>query len=403
MSLSEPHVNPLQATLPGNVICPPNVIPVSSWFLPLQTCLQVVPAYIQNQLRCGHPGVHGHHVHSVWAECPFTDQATSGHGLWIAALILWSILWSGQSRFCRGLHWQNGCPDWSKSWILVLVDVLAFSVNCVCLIAKWNWLESIRDEYCTVSRSVADCIHFLSFVERDFGGLILFALHLGDIDQLGSNLHVNSLKQLFTIWFTWPVTLYHFILQYYTATGIPSRRLEENICAVCGNKIIVQNNDEAIVEKTYRLTCDHTYPPQINWDPESTMFWIEPWCWNDIECFPPSLTCIFRFHEFCIRGWCIVGKKQTCPYCKEKVDLKRMFPSPYPFLPQNNSWFYQCISWSVPSRIIPERHLIQVSMLMMLLWAFTCTSFVSDICSCQISRKSLRYHHSNPIHWKEVP
>ena len=25
-----------------------------------------------------------------------------------------------------------------------------------------------------------------------------------------------------------------------------------------------------------------------------------------------------------------MGKKQTCPYCKEKVDLKRMFPSPYP-------------------------------------------------------------------------
>ena len=38
-----------------------------------------------------------------------------------------------------------------------------------------------------------------------------------------------------------------------------------------------------------------------------------------------------RFHEFCIRGWCIVGKKQTCPYCKEKVDLKRMFCNPYPF------------------------------------------------------------------------
>ena len=39
-----------------------------------------------------------------------------------------------------------------------------------------------------------------------------------------------------------------------------------------------------------------------------------------------------RFHEFCIRGWCIVGKKQTCPYCKEKVDLKRMFHNPYPFI-----------------------------------------------------------------------
>lgn len=40
-------------------------------------------------------------------------------------------------------------------------------------------------------------------------------------------------------------------------------------------------------------------------------------------------TYFFRFHEFCIRGWCIVGKKQTCPYCHEKVDLKRMFPNPW--------------------------------------------------------------------------
>ncbi|NXP71268.1 RN121 protein, partial [Ramphastos sulfuratus] len=38
---------------------------------------------------------------------------------------------------------------------------------------------------------------------------------------------------------------------------------------------------------------------------------------------------LLSFHEFCIRGWCIVGKKQTCPYCKEKVDLKRMFSNPY--------------------------------------------------------------------------
>ena len=27
-----------------------------------------------------------------------------------------------------------------------------------------------------------------------------------------------------------------------------------------------------------------------------------------------------------------MGKKQICPYCKEKVDLKRMFPGPYPFV-----------------------------------------------------------------------
>lgn len=42
-----------------------------------------------------------------------------------------------------------------------------------------------------------------------------------------------------------------------------------------------------------------------------------------------TLTNKIRFHEFCIRGWCIVGKKETCPYCKEKVDLKKMFCNPW--------------------------------------------------------------------------
>lgn len=76
---------------------------------------------------------------------------------------------------------------------------------------------------------------------------------------------------------------------YYSATGIPMRGLEPGVCAVCGNA----TSDAPTAEKTYQLACGHT------------------------------------FHEFCVRGWCIVGKKQTCPYCKEKVDLKRMFCNPW--------------------------------------------------------------------------
>lgn len=82
-------------------------------------------------------------------------------------------------------------------------------------------------------------------------------------------------------------------LGYYTPQGMPTRSLDKNICAVCGNKLLVNAGEEGIIESTFQLTCDHT------------------------------------FHEFCIRGWCIVGKKQTCPYCKEKVDLKRMFRNPW--------------------------------------------------------------------------
>ncbi|XP_001632498.3 RING finger protein 121 isoform X2 [Nematostella vectensis] len=81
---------------------------------------------------------------------------------------------------------------------------------------------------------------------------------------------------------------------YYSTTGLPSRSLETNICAVCGQHLIINTVDEdEMPEKTYKLSCGHV------------------------------------FHEFCIRGWCIVGKKQTCPYCKEKVDLKRMFCNPW--------------------------------------------------------------------------
>ncbi|XP_037933915.1 RING finger protein 121 [Teleopsis dalmanni] len=82
------------------------------------------------------------------------------------------------------------------------------------------------------------------------------------------------------------------LIGYYTPQGIPTRYLENNVCAVCGN-LLSRAKESGTIENTYKLSCNHV------------------------------------FHEFCIRGWCIVGKKQTCPYCKEKVDLKKMFCNPW--------------------------------------------------------------------------
>ncbi|XP_064636124.1 E3 ubiquitin ligase Rnf121-like isoform X2 [Lineus longissimus] len=107
---------------------------------------------------------------------------------------------------------------------------------------------------------------------------------------------------------------------YYTTTGMPTRQLEPDVCAVCGNKFTPHrgndyddDDEEDVGEKTYRLSCNHT------------------------------------FHEFCIRGWCIVGKKQTCPYCKEKVDLKRMFSNPWerPHVLYGNllDWIRYLVAW----------------------------------------------------------
>ncbi len=48
-------------------------------------------------------------------------------------------------------------------------------------------------------------------------------------------------------------------IQYYSESGLPKRALESNTCAVCANPIIVQNNDEALIERTYKLQCGHTF------------------------------------------------------------------------------------------------------------------------------------------------
>ncbi|KAM9086087.1 LOW QUALITY PROTEIN: RING finger protein 175 [Megaptera novaeangliae] len=98
---------------------------------------------------------------------------------------------------------------------------------------------------------------------------------------------------------------------FYTVSGMPTRSLSDNICAICGQKIIVVLDEEGPIENTYQLSCKHV------------------------------------FHEFCNRGWCIVGKKQTCP-CKEKVDLKRMINNPFHthFLyGQILDWLHYLVAW----------------------------------------------------------
>ena len=38
-----------------------------------------------------------------------------------------------------------------------------------------------------------------------------------------------------------------------------------------------------------------------------------------------QLACKHTFHEMCIKGWTMVGKKDVCPVCMEKVDLKALY------------------------------------------------------------------------------
>jgi len=50
-----------------------------------------------------------------------------------------------------------------------------------------------------------------------------------------------------------------------------------------------------------------------------------------------QLGCKHLFHSGCIRGWTIVGKKDLCPVCCEKVDLRSLY-SDRPWETRNLSW-----------------------------------------------------------------
>ncbi|KAG5446241.1 RING finger protein 121 [Clonorchis sinensis] len=75
---------------------------------------------------------------------------------------------------------------------------------------------------------------------------------------------------------------------YHVPQGMPVRRLDPTVCSICTYPLESTDN-----EKIHRLNCTHA------------------------------------FHDFCIRGWCIVGKKDMCPYCKEKVNLRKTFTNPW--------------------------------------------------------------------------
>lgn len=84
---------------------------------------------------------------------------------------------------------------------------------------------------------------------------------------------------------------------YYSETGIPSKYLRENVCAICGDNTANISNTEQVQV----LECKHSF----------------------------HLGCIKLFLDLNYRGWTIIGKKDTCPYCKEVVDLKVFKSNPW--------------------------------------------------------------------------
>ncbi|KAG5859417.1 RING finger-like domain-containing protein [Encephalitozoon hellem] len=54
-----------------------------------------------------------------------------------------------------------------------------------------------------------------------------------------------------------------------------------------------------------------------------------------------TLVCAHSFHEDCIKGWCLLGKKPFCPYCKKKIESASLPPELWH---KAEVWFYPLIN-----------------------------------------------------------
>ncbi|KAJ2852556.1 hypothetical protein IWW36_000185 [Coemansia brasiliensis] len=100
-------------------------------------------------------------------------------------------------------------------------------------------------------------------------------------------------------------------LGFSTSDGLPTKYLPHGVCCICGDGLgfgskgsntgsgllgaeeASSKHSSDFVEPTHKLDCQH------------------------------------EFHSTCIHGWCVIGKKDMCPFCREKVDLTAFKQNPW--------------------------------------------------------------------------
>lgn len=101
---------------------------------------------------------------------------------------------------------------------------------------------------------------------------------------------------------------------YYCKEGsLPNRLLRANICSVCGDHVDSQEVRDN--------SADHLETrPLISWIKGG----------NSVSnSSGVTLNCGHVFHTNCLHGWCLLGKKDICPYCREKVEMGLVHTNPW--------------------------------------------------------------------------
>lgn len=132
----------------------------------------------------------------------------------------------------------------------------------------------------------------------------------------------------------------------------PQRVLPDNICALCGLELnpdlehLVEGQDYSLAEQYRRagaatLALRYDFAAQRYAGAHGNRVGTDDPDAGLAAAMRPErivrLKCGHEFHEFCVRGWAIVGKQSVCPNCGERVDIRSVLGST-PWENQNLIW-----------------------------------------------------------------
>ena len=140
-------------------------------------------------------------------------------------------------------------------------------------------------------------------------------------------------------------------LGFFNPSGFPRRRVPTNICAVCNNPLIDHNigifngiggdsdgdltptDKDSTTDRRLKLMKQRRRMDEKTLNAQNENKRGFPWnlCSfaNTKQDEEIQINCGHTFHGFCIRGWIMIGKRDVCPVCKEKVNLKGIFANPW--------------------------------------------------------------------------
>ncbi|KAI9209799.1 uncharacterized protein BJ171DRAFT_576584 [Polychytrium aggregatum] len=124
---------------------------------------------------------------------------------------------------------------------------------------------------------------------------------------------------------------------YYNPKGIPHKQLHQDVCAICGESTGLLDSTAAATAARPRKGPIEIGASSLAEPNNPATIWAQllrsgyrlgvGLLGDDGKLH--KLTCDHTYHESCIRGWTIIGKKDCCPYCKEKVDLQDFSRNPW--------------------------------------------------------------------------